>query len=80
MQERKADVALSGLFSRGTLPHRVRCVAAYGPVSSVRPGQTWTWRERSPGVGTYEPDAGGSAWCILAHEVRRHWGLIWAAA
>jgi hypothetical protein len=67
--------ALALLFSRGELPARIECVKAFGRVSSVRPGQRWVWDDEA---GTYEP-VNGSKWHLMAHEVRRNLGTVYAA-
>lgn len=72
------------LFSRAPaglepLPERVRVVRQWGPLSGVRVGQVYAWREVGGGCGCYEPDGAGDV-VLMAFEVRRHLGTHYVSA
>jgi hypothetical protein len=70
---------LTALFSRGDLPAEIVVLGRHSPLSPVRVGEHYAWREVEPGIGTYAPQDGGVVH-IMAHEVRRNWMKLYGPA
>lgn len=71
---RRPAGAIAALFCRGDLPRVIVCKKAYSAVSGVRVGHAWEWVDAD---GTYRP-LNGCRWHLMAHEVRRNLGTIYA--